>query len=441
MNYLRHLIKSKGVTNLLSRALMIYQRFGFTRKKSKEALQRIVEINHKHGCIPSFFIAAELLERHWELFSNICHNGVHVGLHGYHHIDYAQMSGAAQEADIARGLEKFREHGLKVSGFRAPFLRFNDETSKVASDKGIDWVSHSTMLFDGNICLDGQESRGNVRHLLGDFYTTRSHTEEPSLPRWEPHCLEIPVSLPDDELLVDRLGIRDPIRLREIWLDMLDSSRRQGELLNFILHPERIDYVAQPLDALLEQANSYGDVWVGSLDEIAKWWQQRNRLSFEITKSQNDTYKVDISSSAGGCLALQHPGGKLEFLKAERNGTIIVRTHFKPVIAISKDCSENDIRHLTNEGFVVDLEADPARCAFVYDCCCRENKRQLEKAVKHARGPLLRFWRWPEQFRSALAITADIDAITFWDFFRRAFHFYKMDRRTAQGAGHRVRSH
>ena len=38
---------------------------------------------------------------------------------------------------------------------------------------------------------------------------------------------------------------------------------------------------------------------------------------------------------------------------------------------------------------------------------------------------LLRFWRWPDRFKSALAITADVDAITLWDFVRRARHFLR----------------
>ena len=177
MSYIKHLLASKGATNLLSRALMIYRRFGFTRKKSKEALQRIHEITARHGCTPSFFITAELLDKHSDLIKEIAVNGTHMGLHGHHHIDYCLMSGAAQSEDIARGLDKFRKLGLSVSGFRAPFLRSNAETNKAATNNGLNWVSHSTMLFDGNGCINSRasrfqdvETRLNSQRLAGRYH-------------------------------------------------------------------------------------------------------------------------------------------------------------------------------------------------------------------------------------------------------------------------------
>jgi hypothetical protein len=243
------------------------------------------------------------------------------------------------------------------------------------------------------------------------------------LPSWGLHCLEIPVSLPDDELLVDRLGIRDSQKLTNIWLDMLGSSHRQGELFNFIFHPERIDSVAQPLNALLQKAASHGDVWVTSLDDISRWWHERKLFSFEIVENQHNIYKVAVHCNDRASIALQHPGGKLEFLTPDANGTVTVRSDLKPVIAVSGGLSEQDLRYWVNEGFFVDQNADPSQCAFIFDYSRHGNDRLLSQTLRQARGPLLRFWRWPDRFRSALAITADIDAITIWDFVRRARHF------------------
>ena len=139
------------------------------------------------------------------------------------------------------------------------------ETAKAATENGLDWVSHSTMLFDGNGCIMDQVKRGRVNHLLDSFYFARSQKDEPSLPNWGPHCLEIPVSLPEDEFLVDRLGIRDSKKLTSTWLDMLETSHQKGELFNFIFHPERFDLVEKSLDALLQSARSQGDIWICSL--------------------------------------------------------------------------------------------------------------------------------------------------------------------------------
>jgi hypothetical protein len=436
MNYLKHLITSKGAIHALSRAFMIYRRFGFTRKKSREALQRIHEITVKYACTPSFFITAELLDKHFDLIKEIAVNGTHMGLHGHHHIDYCLMSGAAQSEDIARGLEKFRKLGLSVSGFRAPFLRSNAETNKAVTDNGLNWVSHSTMLFDGHSCIINHGEGSRVNHLLDSFYTVRSQKDEPSLPSWGHHCLEIPVSLPDDELLVDRLGIRDSRELTSIWLEMLTTSLQQGELFNFMFHPERTHLVAKPLHDLLEEATGSGEVWISSLAEISSWWRERSAFSLQFVENHHDIHKIAVSGNIQGSIAIQHPGGKLEFLSPEPNGTYIVQSRAKPVIGTTPHCRQQDIKRFTNEGFVVELNSEPTQCALVLDGSSPLNSRQLLNATHQSKGPLLRFWRWPNQYKSALAITADIDAITLWDFFRRAFHFYKMQRRTAQG--HRV---
>jgi peptidoglycan/xylan/chitin deacetylase (PgdA/CDA1 family) len=429
MNYLRHIIRSKGTLHALNRAFMIYKRFGFTRKKSREALQRIHDITAKHGCTPSFFITAELLDKHSDLIKEIAVNGTHMGLHGHHHIDYCLMSGAAQREDIARGSEKFRKLGIPVSGFRAPFLRSNDETSKAVTDNGINWVSHSTMLFDGNGCIMDQGKHGTVSHLLGAFYFARSQKEEPSLPNWGVHCLEIPVALPDDEFLVDRLGIHDPNELTSIWLEMLAASRQHGELFNFMFHPERIFLVAQPLNTLLEKAISQGDVWVCSLEEISSWWRDRSTFSFQFMENHHNDYRIAVQGDTKGSLAVQHPGGELEFLSPESNGTYTLRSHVRPVIGVTDRCSEQDLHFLRNEGFILDSREPPGRCAYALDGGSARNSRQLLESINQAKGPLLRFWRWPNRYKSALAITADIDAITIWDFFRRARHFYKIKSR------------
>jgi hypothetical protein len=341
------------------------------------------------------------------------------------------MSEAQQRNDIAKGLKRFREHNMQVSGFRAPFLRFNEETGKAVVDNGIDWVSHCTMLYDSSAYPADLEMFGSTRDLVGDFYRSRSHAKEVSLPRWGPHCLEIPVSLPDDELLVDRLGICDSHEVTAIWSDMLDSTREQGELLNLLFHPERIDFVAEPLAALLEQATSHRDVWVSSLDEIRRWWQDRANFSFSLAENKRDTYIITVKASSRASVALQQPGGKLEFLSTEPNGTFALQSTLRPVVGVKVGYSDEDLRYLINEGFFLETNVDPGGCSYALEGNSSRNLRQLLEDVKQARGPLLRFWRWPDRFRSALAITADIDAITIWDFVRRARHFRRISRHRA----------
>ncbi len=119
----------------------------------------------------------------------------------------------------------------------------------------------------------------------------------------------------------------------------------------------------------------------------------------------------------------------MEFLRPDSNSTFILQTSLRPVIGVTQGSNDKDVHCLINEGFVVEPESEPGQCAFVLDSSSSLNSRQLLETVNQARGPLLRFWRWPDQYKSALAITADVDAITIWDFVRRAHHFYKTKSR------------
>jgi hypothetical protein len=49
------------------------------------------------------------------------------------------------------------------------------------------------------------------------------------------------------------------------------------------------------------------------------------------------------------------------------------------------------------------------------------DEKPLLERIEQSNAPLLRYWRWPHQARSALSITGDIDSITLIDFVLRIF--------------------
>jgi len=346
------------------------------------------------------------------------------------------LSGAVQADEITRGLKKLEDHGIPVSGFRAPFLRFNEETAKAVVDSGLFWSSHSVMLFQNNPCCQKINECSNAKNLLEGFYTREPYEKQPSLPMWKNEVLEIPVSLPDDELMVDRLGMRRPDKITRVWLDMLSESNEQGELFNLIFHPERFDCVAKPLDALLEKAVSLGNVWIASLDEIGRWWRDRAACSFEITPNGPHGYQVTSRGNAGASIALQRPDGGAELIEVESNSTFNLEGRLRPTVGVSSGFCDKGAPCLLNEGFVVEAGRDHASCAVSLDGSCPNNRRRVLEILKTARSPLLRVTRWPHGYRSALAITLDLDAIILWDFVRRAWYFHKTARCRVEGSRH-----
>lgn len=427
MNYFRHLIESKGAINLIGRMFMLVERFGMTHRRSIQAMRRIVEVSGRYGCKPSFFITADLLDHHKCLVDLISTHEIDLCLHGYHHIDHALLSRRDQTEEISRGVEEFRRLGMRIGGFRAPFLRFNDDTPKAVVDSDLLWVSNTCMLSREESCSSLVNGSDSARNLLEGFYTGKRHSEEPSIPFLRYGCVDIPVSLPDDEMLIDRIKIQDSARLAHIWLDMLDGAHRDGELFNFIFHPERVPYVSEPLEKLLQKARSHGDVWIASLDDIGKWWKKRAAFEFRSIVGNCGKYTVETNITDDHCLVLQHPDGRMEFPEHNGNGTFVVEAPLRPVIGVSQDCGPETLLCLKKEGFPVESCADPHMVASVLNGCHPRDlsHRGLLDVVGQANGPVLRFWRWPGRYRSALAISVDVDAITLFDFVRRVYWFLK----------------
>jgi peptidoglycan/xylan/chitin deacetylase (PgdA/CDA1 family) len=430
MGYLDHLLTSKGWTHIPRRLCMIANRFGLGSLTSRRALEQFLEITGAHGCRPTLCITADLLDHHGPIIEDICGRDVDIGLHGRYHIDHSLLSSEAQVREIAAGIANFKNIGIQVSGFRAPFLRFNEATGRAVVANNLLWASNSVMYCEGAGCSELLKKSTSVQ-ALREFYTYRSFAKEPSLPRWEwgTGCLKIPILVPDDEMLVDRLRIREPTKITDIWLRMLNVSHQQGELFTLLIHPERMDWVAKAMDTLLKTARDLGDVWVASLDEISRWWHERARASVEVSDSHHGTFRVAVRGPRALTVYIQNPVGAAELVTLAKDGSFTLRSGFRPVIGIPADCDDGVRASLRNEGFLLEPENGRSQCSFTLNDHTSAHHRLLLESLTQAHGPLVRLWRWPNRFRSALAITADLDAITLWDFVRRARHFHRFEVR------------
>jgi hypothetical protein len=425
MNYLRHLISSKGIGGLLNRFLTICRNFGVTSEKSHTALRQIISTTRKYGCKPTFFITADLLDYHAELIESVCNDDVAVGLHGHHHVDHSYLESEAQHSQFEEGLLKFRKVGIPVRGFRAPFLRFNEDTNKAAKDNSLQWVSHTVALYRHLIDVQRNYRIVEITNLIQSFYNCKENDEEPSIPCWGDHCLDIPVSCPDDEILVDRYGMGTAHEIAEVMLDMLRISHQNGECVNFLFHPERVRLIAPAIAAILEEANSLTDLWIASLDDISKWWHERSQCTFEIMDVDTNCFRIVVHGNDRGSARLQEFGGVSESIARGENGSFMLQSSLRPTVCILPGFCDKGAACLRNEGFVVETAPDPAHHSVSLGGTCTKNRRKVLHAVSRNRGPLLRFWRWPDHYKSAMAISFDLDSITLWDFIRRGYHFWR----------------
>jgi hypothetical protein len=325
------------------------------------------------------------------------------------------LTAAEQAGQIGRAIDLFNKHGISFRGFRSPYLKYNEATLKAVEQAGFEYDSNLPFYWappEFAAGITASEQDGLRRGL--DFYKPVKYPAERSLPRLIRGLVEIPVSLPDDEILLDRVGM-DPARIGDVWLEMARMALARGELLTLQLHPERLTILRDALCRTLEFARTGGDFWIATLSEISAWWRGRAAANVKLTSAGRDLYRIDLEGSGGHDLMPEvvSPDGRREALGPGRS----IAAEMMPIIGLGPGTSQDFRMHLRNHGYLFDITDDRQSCSVFIERDVED--RNLETVLAGARGPLIRLERWPRPFRAAMAITGDIDCLTLGDFLRR----------------------
>ena len=439
VNTRAHLSKSRGSKNLLLRIFTVLCRFGITARKFQHSLERYAAITGSHDSVPTFAITAVILKRHPELIRELHNQGVEFAVHGYIHTDYRLVSLDQQVQHFNKAIRIFESAKVPFTGFRAPFLRINGKTPKVLGNLGFPYDSSHSIDWDVIDQASHPKQSWREYDRLLEFYMPRRAEEYLSLPRFINGFVEIPVAIPDDEAIVDRLGVRDEKEISRIWLDILERTYHRGELFTVQLHPERIIFCENALLDILEQAKRLTPhVWVATLREIAEWWNERDDFTIEIDSQSDRKYNVKATCSERATLLLKNcktdvPSTEwVNGYKAINARNFTLECPVRPAIGVSPDSSPAAVKFLRTEGFIVEESNQPDHYGlYLNDLAQYEeaDEKLLSDKVERSEAPLLRYWRWPEQARSAMSITGDIDSITLTDFVLRIFENWRQIKR------------
>ena len=430
MRALKYALRNKGWASVLRRGKMIVQRYGITSNNMKENLELFEKILDKYGCGATIPIPAAILQRHgkkaMQEFNNQCFE---FAIHGFVHNDYSTLSRHEQGEQLQKAIDIFNDLGVNAEGFRGPYLGWNEDTLAVLKNAGIAYDSDETFIRD--MIDEGMfpsRYRSAYHKVLG-MYKPKNAREYIVMPHIVNGLVRIPVSLPDDEMLVDRLNISDS-EIGEVWKYMLDESYERGELFTLQLHPERIRICARALETVLaESRNRNPCIWIAQLRKIADWWKERSEFSFEIIEDGNREYVVDIDCSRGATILLKNieNEGAKEWYDSCKTIEITkrfkVKSSYRPFIGVCPGAPEGLVSFLKEEGFYVEESTakDKFKIYFDFDRNDFEEKDKLSiiRKIDGSDSPLVRIWRWPQGARSALSITGDIDAMSVWDYARR----------------------
>ena len=442
LKHVRHILKTKGPLLAVRRLFDILARFGFGRRRFRGLLLEFEKVFTRKGIKAAFFVTGTVLDRHNDLVDQLVSQEHCLGVHGQYHVRMDCFSRRAQEKMAASGADLFRKNGLDPRGFRPPYLNYNQDTLAALEGAGYSWTS-CRYLLDGNPePLDGSAGR------LDELYHISSLDDIVSVPSFESGLLDIPVTGPDDELMIDRYRISDPAKMHDIWSQTWRRCRENGELYHLMFHPERFALLSPEVRRLIESMEKdQMRPWIASLGEISGWWESRRSVRTELEESDDGIRFVFHCLPDGATVLLSRPGGSssgqagdllpgwqtippeaegedYSMFRGSGNGSWFL-------VGLEEGTAPAAEEFLRNEGFITSRSAPSGKCAFRlqgWESFTPEQGRELLAQVEDCPEPLLRLWRWPAGHRYAVTFSADICAIDFWDFVARSWHFHLGER-------------
>jgi hypothetical protein len=416
--------KAKGLFTLYRRSRSIAQHYGLNASRMDHALQRFSEILRRYDCGATFPITAVALIRHSHTISKYLDKNIEFAVHGYTHIDYKQIAPESQLDHLQRARDVFTRVGIAPLGFRSPYLRRDDHLYAAIDAAGFSYVSNQPILWDtvDKAALASSVIAGYERAIT--FYDPWRAAERVSLPRQKGNLIEIPIALPDDEILIERLGGINGL-VKETWRSILTLTYQRGELFTLQLHPERTALCANGLSTVLAEARALKPaVWCARLDEIAAWWKVRAEASVAISETDNGECHCIISGPSeitilARAIEINAPSSPwTDGYRIVNATSFAFKSPCRPFIGLSPSTSDALTSFLHQQGYLVEFSLERNRFAYYIDQNNFDPSQEqvlLEK-IEGSGQPLLKLGRWPNGAKSALSITGDIDAITLWDY-------------------------
>lgn len=438
MNLVFFSIKTKGVHNFARRLRTVFTRFGLTEAQTRRALQAIIDTLRSYNAAPTFFIPAVVLQRHPDLIAGIARRGAEIGVHGYVHNDYRTLTEPEQYNQTRKAVSVFQRLQVPFQGFRNPYLGWNDASLRVFTELDFTYESNQAILHNViDIEMLSPPIRSGFEKSLQLFQAT-SCSAYALRPHFEGKLLRIPTSIPDDEMLFDRLRITDAGEVGRIWSQVMQRVYDLGGLYTLNLHPERGILCQQALNSLLAYACSRPlPVWVARIGDVAGWWKERSKFRLTITPQRAGSWRVEVTCTPRATLLGRHLRVEEQSLTPWfGNDALIESRSFTvqctqcPCIGVSLRTPEEVVNFLNEQGYpsVRCTSEEAQNYAYYLDMpegleTAREDHVQCMSAlidkIEALDAPLLHFGCWPNGNRAALAVSGDIDSVTVQDFFLR----------------------
>lgn len=262
-----------------------------------KVLSQMSDDSKNHGIGITVPVSGEILtEKRADFLRSLLNDRFEIAVHGFRHEDFSIQSEERLIEDISEAKKVFKKHGFSPTGYRAPYLRSREDLLPLLAKNGFSYSSSRSAIMDrgpaknrdllietDKIALDIYESKRI--HNKADF----ERTDGP---------MDIPVSLPDDEILIDRMGIRDDGLLGSILEDMIRASLESVSFAVIQIHPERYLLMRNALLSVVDNLLREGGINFVTLRELSDYLrsQQSSPLVTGDKKFVCVTGDLDIMS-------------------------------------------------------------------------------------------------------------------------------------------------
>jgi len=237
-------IRGKGLIGTVKAGFIILKMFGLRKEKMLTNIRRMTELVNRYDGLPTYPVPAVVLSKYWHLLQKF-NEDLEFAVHGLTHIDYTTIAKEECYKHLKEAKKIFEDIGIKEPGFRAPYLRFPEHGVKILSELGYAYDSSSTLYYDV------VEEKNSEFLKAIDFYSPIKNFEKGTFKRF-------PVCLPDDEMLIDRLGIKNGMKIGKIWEKVMEQSLKDSKIFVLQLHPSRFPTAKEGLEHILKKAKNEG---------------------------------------------------------------------------------------------------------------------------------------------------------------------------------------
>ena len=416
--------KTMTFIGLFSRITTIFLRYGMSPRRFGNAVIPMVALCKKYGVTPSFPVTASAVHRNPGFFRNLQGMGADLAIHGLLHLDYTQLDIHSVENHYARAKEIFENAQIKYNGYRFPYLRRNPERVNLLENAGFEWESSEVISWPGIHKAEVSNLQWDAYQKILQTYQALPVEETVSLPYFRNNIVEIPVSIPDDDILIERVKFPSDL-ISYIWQSMLQRTAELHEMLVLQLHPERFREFEDPLNQILLSLSDFPEGWKASLDDIHTWWKMRETAHVEVVKTHSDTWNVHAKLPDSGSVVVRNLQPHKYTKKLDDKSGFVNTNSFQiqsekmPVIGLHPDCPKWMADHLKNDGYPLQVTTDANTCACFASPDSARNHRELSDFVQKCEYPLVQVWRWPDMKSWCFCVSGDIDGITLMDFWDR----------------------